>query len=191
VNAMRRTCLLCVAVLLAVATAATVEAAAPHLKEDTRDVGVIDTLPLRTEPVEMTARCRDMETALRDCGRNDRAVAALQRNVRHEKEELRAILPPLATPIIHGPCLGLLLGVVGFWAGNTIYPKVLTSGASWPVGCPVGAVVGCPVGCAVGYLGGVAISKWRRVGLITEHRAAVNSLVRRANRAFWSRHDPN
>jgi len=147
-----------------------------------RHAGALDTLSRNASPTEMAARCREMETSLLDCGRSNEAVVGLLREVRREEAELRGIWPQETNCLVSGPITGLLVGLVGALIGEAIAPTTETEFCL----SPGGGFVGCPVGCAVGFVTGVAVSKWRRVSLIAEHRVRLNDLVRRVNRAIAS-----
>ena len=145
---------------------------------------VVDTLPLRTSPAEMVARCRDMDIALCERGQDDRAVAGLRREVLSEQAALRRIWPQQGTCCLSGMLGGGLGVIVGGALGLVVVqPVIYGDPVFWDCGGgPVGAVVGCAVGSAVG----VAIDLADNGLILARHRDHVNDLVRRVNRAVSS-----
>jgi hypothetical protein len=139
---------------------------------------VVDTLPLRTSPSEMAARCRDMDVVLCECGRSDRTVAGLQRETRSEQAALHRLGLMAVTTCLAGTLGGVPGGLIGIAIGvaSTIPAQ---SGAEEGGG----AMLGCGVGGAVGAAVGVTIDIVHNRGILARHRNLVNDLVRRVNRA--------
>jgi hypothetical protein len=148
---------------------------------------VVDTLARRTTPDEMAARCRDMDAALRECGRSDRTIAELLREVSREQATLRRLWPRAGPALCLASGTGLG-GCTGVLIGEGIRPTVIDCGIGYgPGGMDIGGgPVGCLVGSVAGSLGGAAIGIGYRAVLIARHRNRVNDLVRSVNRAIAS-----
>ncbi len=147
----------------------------------------IDTLPRKTSPTAMAAKCREMAVLLRECGRSNDTVLDLVCKVSREHEALRVMWPQWRTYLGSG-MLGWLLGAsVGILLGEAIKPTVHGhfGGPDLSVPCdvPCGALVGGTAGCVAGPFAGIAVGAWRRAGLIATHRGHVNDLIRRVNLA--------
>ena len=162
---------------------------------------VLDTLCLPTTPEKMMAKCREMDTLLRNYERNDTTVVSLLREVRNEQAVLRGVWPGERTRLFSGA--GGILGMaVGTWRGwikgpprcappcwyFVPFPGTPTCGST-PAVCVIGAApVGCVVGGVLGYVLGACTGAWLREEALKEHRNRVNGLVRRVNRAVASAH---
>jgi len=162
---------------------------------------ILDTLCLPTAPEKMMAKCREMDTLLRDYERNDTTVVSLLREVRNEQAVLRGVWPGERTRLFSGA--GGILGMaVGTWRGwikgpprcappcsyFVPFPGTPTCGST-PAVCVIGAApVGCVVGGVLGYVLGACTGAWLREEALKEHRNQVNALVRRVNRAVASVH---
>jgi hypothetical protein len=147
----------------------------------------LDTLSLGASPGEMSWRCREMRAVLRECGRSNRTVARLLREVNGEAEEL-AKTPPKSASYFWGiACCGLLGGSIAVVGGVEFPQRFPLVGQETPweilrdVGC--GVLVGAAVGVIPSLLCGPTVGKAMRASEIKQHRARVNDLVRRVNRA--------
>jgi len=94
-------------------------AADPH-----PDNAVVDTLPLRTSPSEMAARCAEMTTALLECELSGDTVSALLREVSRESGALGRIWPQAAAWLALSPVGG---GLIGGLIGHVIDPTTCGS----------------------------------------------------------------
>jgi hypothetical protein len=128
-----------------------------------------------------------MYAALRECGRSDRTIAELLREVSREQATLRRLWPRAVVPAL---CLSgtVLGGCTGVLIGEGIRPTVIDCGIGYgPGGMDIGGgPVGCLVGSVAGSLGGAAIGTGYRAVLIARHRNRVNDLIRRGNGAVAS-----
>ena len=160
---------------------------------------VLDTLCLPTTPEKMMAKCREMDTLLRNYERNDTTVVSLLREVRNEQAVLRGVWPGERTRLFSGA--GGILGMaVGTWRGWIkgpprcappvcyVVPAIDMPACGYtPATCVIGsAPVGCVVGGVLGYVLGACTGAWLREEALKEHRNRVNELVRRVNRAVAS-----
>jgi hypothetical protein len=147
----------------------------------------LDTLARNASPAVIAARCRDMYAALRECGRSDRTIAELLREVSGEQATLRRLWPWAVVPALclSGTGLG---GCTGVLIGEGIRPTGGNCGIGYGLGDMDigGGPVGCLVGSVAGSLGGAAIGIGYRAVLIARHRNRVNDLVRKVNRAIAS-----
>ena len=173
-----RTCVLTLAVLLAAATAVADVVSMPQESVPGR---IIDTLVGAVSPADMAAKCREMDVALRGCGRSDDTVVEMLREVSREEDALR-IGRHAGTWCTYASCGALPGTAAGTALGFAIDPPNfdVERDAAWSCGS---VVLGAVVGCAAGSLIGIAIGRSQRVALIARHRHRVNNLVRRANRA--------
>jgi hypothetical protein len=140
---------------------------------------IIDTLPRSASPAEMTARCRDMDFVLRECGRSDETVAGLLREVNREAEALRRNGLHSGTCCISGACGGLLGGIIGVLVVLAYDP----SGGSFDYasqGALIPPAAGCVLGSAIGATLGTSL---RTESLTRQRRSRVSDLIRRVNRA--------
>ncbi len=164
---------------------------------------VVDTLVRGATPDAMAAKCREMDAALRGCGRNAPTVFDLLRQVNNEQEAIRGIWAPWRTKLCVASCGGVVGGgggCAGFGVGEDIRPTEVYSDCvgfgpdqHCPSSCevvwgggPVGAIVGLVAGSLVGSLTGAAIGAGWRAVLVNRHRTQVNALVRRVNLAIAS-----
>jgi hypothetical protein len=145
---------------------------------------VVEPLALDASATTMMATCWEVRTALLKCGPSDDTVAALLREVRREEEAIRKLWPGVVASIFSGLSLGLVGGVGGFAVG---YGHTLND----PIEHPDDYMKGCCAGTIGGSLTGAVIGWALSDGIADGHRKRVNNLVRRTNRAFWSRHDPD
>jgi hypothetical protein len=149
---------------------------------------VLDTLARNASPAEMAGRCRDMDAALRECGRSNRTAARLLREVNREAVEL-AKTPPKSASYLWGiACCGLLGGSIAV-VGGVEFPQrfpLVGQETSWKilrdVGC--GVLAGTGVGIIPSLLCGPTVGEAMRTSEIRRHRARVNDLVRRVNRVI-------
>jgi hypothetical protein len=154
-----------------------------------RYAGVVDTLAPNASPVQMVARCGEMEAVLRESGRSDRTVVGLLWEVQHEEEKLRrpwywpegnTCLYGLGFGGLPGALIGFAVGEASrptgcYWFGDNAYPVI----GGGPVGCLVGWAAGSVIGMAIG-------TPLQVKALAKHHRSCVNDLVRRVNRAIAS-----
>jgi hypothetical protein len=153
---------------------------------------VVETLAVEASPAIMATRCLEMDAVLRHCGRSDDTVATLTREVDREAEGLRGFHPGDATCLSVG-CGGLLGGAGGSIIGWSMVPEEEAGGLipslEWwnrNHARVLAAGIGAGVGLVAGSLVGLAVSKELRASRIASHRARVNDLVRRVNRAVAS-----
>ena len=170
------------AILLAAAPAAadTVITAQESVPERT-----MDTLVGAVSPAGMAMKCREMNEALSESGRDDRTVAGLVREVSREREALRRLgLMPVKTclsAMAGGSLGGLLCALIGIpvglriWAGG---PNDNLLVLVPMVGCGVGGTIGAAIGVATD------VADNRRI--LARHRNLINDLVRRVNRVLAS-----
>ena len=159
--------------------------------------GVVDTLARGASPDAMAAKCREMDAALRGCGRNATTVFDLLRQVNNEQEALRRIWPQVGPAFCIAGCISLSAvggGCAGFGVGEDIRPTEVYSDciigpeSDFPTNCdvvwgggPVGAIVGLVAGSLAGSLGGAAIGAGWRAVLFNRHRGQVNALIRKVS----------
>ena len=177
--AIRRKSVLGLTVLLAAATAAADTALTAR---ESVPGGIMDTLVGAVSPAGMAMKCREMNEALSESGRDDRTVAGLVREVNREREALRTLrLMPVKTclsAMAGGSLGGLLCALIGIpvglriWAGG---PNDNLLVLVPMVGCGVGGTIGAAIGVATD------VADNRRI--LARHRSLINDLVRRVNRA--------
>jgi hypothetical protein len=153
--------------------------------------GALDTMCLVTRPVELMAKCGEMEILLRKRERNDTSIVNLLREVRNEQTALRGIWPNLRAYLLSGAC-GVLGMAGGTWLGSAVdQPQFALSngpvysiddGACNPTCEPGGLCIGCIVGGVVGSMLGAGVDSLLREDALKKHRSRVNDLVRRFNR---------
>ena len=175
----RRMSVFSLVVLLAAATAA---ADTVITAQESVPGRIMDTLVGAVSPAGMAMKCREMNEALSESGRDDRTVAGLVREVNREREALRTLrLMPVKTclsAMAGGSLGGLLCALIGIPVGLRIWAGGPNDNLLILV-----PVVGCGVGGTIGSAIGVAVDVADNKHILAKHRSLVNDLVRRVNRA--------
>jgi hypothetical protein len=153
---------------------------------------VVETLAANASPARMAARCLEINAVLRHCGRGDDTVAGLTSEVDHEAAELRGLGSGKATCVsaMWGGLLGGAGGsIIGWNAGPPVGDEPGTMAGCLQEGfnayaASIRGLIGCGVGLAAGSLVGLAVSHGLRESRLASHRARVNELIHRVNRAM-------
>ncbi len=154
-----------------------------YAKDPNRNPDVVGTLTPNASRAEIEARCRDMTIVLCECGRSNKTVAGLLREVSHEANALRRDWFHLGTCCLYGTLGGALGGLIGASIGEGINPTPYDPGGPGYPGH--GILWGCPVGIAVGSGIAMTVATSLRARILTEqHRCRVNELIIRVNRAI-------
>ena len=134
----------------------------------------IDTLNRGASPNLMVAKCREMDVALRKWGQGTDTVAKLLREVQREEWELRRIWPPGPIDDVNAPAPAVPHGY-----GRAASGGLIDRGRPEPCYDPP-----CLKGCVGDFVVVFNPTGSGRARLLAAHRARVNRLVRRVNRAI-------